>query len=349
MDQKVIDIVSRALEGNAPSFDEAIYLLSLDEKSPEATLLRGAANDIVRGKTGNSAIIYGQIGVDVYPCEADCQFCSFGRTHTLFDHRTVLDNDTILEKAREFTKDGDLFGMWIMTMNSFDRDWYLGVIEMLRKAIPASTNLYANIGDCDEGYWRELKAAGLAGAYHVLRLGEGEVTKIDPATRKQTMRAIMNAGLDLQDCCEPIGPEHTPQQIAEHLFETVKKGCVDSSAMKRTPVPGTIFEGPAITNLRLAQIVAVNALVMLAVDPYPWIGVHEANPIGLVSGANNISAETGVNPRDTAADTSHGGRGLDVAACREMLYQAGFDYLVRGDGSKVALTAEYLRRCEENR
>lgn len=348
MNQEIIDIVSRAVGGQAPSFDEAVKLLSLDEKSPEATLIRGAANDIVRKKSGNSAIIYGQIGVDVYPCEAECQFCSFGRGHTTFDHHTVLDKDTILQKAHEFAKDGDLFGLWIMTMASFDRDWYLDVISYLRKELPASVNLYSNIGDCDAGYWRELKAAGLKGAYHVLRLGEGEVTKIDPDTRRATMRAIMDAGLDLQDCCEPIGPEHTPVQIAEHLFETVKKGCVDSSAMKRTPVPGTIFDGPAITDLRLAQVVAVNALVMLAVDPYPWIGVHEANPIGLVSGANNISAETGVNPRDTAADTSRG-RGLDVAACREMLFQAGFEHLVRGDGTKVDLTAEYLKKCEENR
>ena len=82
MNQEIIDIVSRAVDGQAPSFDEAVKLLSLDEKSPEATLIRGAANDIVREKSGNSAIIYGQIGVDVYPCEAECQFCSFGRGHT---------------------------------------------------------------------------------------------------------------------------------------------------------------------------------------------------------------------------------------------------------------------------
>jgi hypothetical protein len=119
-----------------------------------------------------------------------------------------------------------------------------------------------------------------------------------------------------------------------------------SEILKRTPVPGTIFTDE-ITNARLAQIAAVNAPACTAIEPYPWIPVHEADPISLVSGANSICAETGVNPRDVTADTSRG-RGLDVSACRKMLWQAGFTQLVRGDGKRVALTPEYIARCEAN-
>ena len=86
---------------------------------------------------------------------------------------------------------------------------------------------------------------------------------------------------------------------------------------------------------------------MTAVDPYPWIPVHEADYISLVSGANSICAETGVNPRDTEADTSKG-RGLDVTACRKMLWQAGFKYLAKGDGTRIELTPEYIAACEKN-
>jgi biotin synthase len=75
--------------------------------------------------------------------------------------------------------------------------------------------------------------------------------------------------------------------------------------------------------------------------------VHEADYISLVSGANSICAETGVNPRDTEADTSKG-RGLDVSACRRMLWQAGFEWLARGDGSRVALSEEYMAACDAN-
>jgi len=73
--------------------------------------------------------------------------------------------------------------------------------------------------------------------------------------------------------------------------------------------------------------------------------VHEADYISLVSGANSICAETGVNPRDTAADTSKG-RGLDVSACRKMLWQAGFKHLATGDGTRIDLTPEYISKCE---
>jgi biotin synthase len=148
----------------------------------------------------------------------------------------------------------------------------------------------------------------------------------------------------VQDCLEPIGTEHTPKELADHMFKTIEGRFDTAGVMKRTPVPGTIFTDE-ISNLRLAQIVAVNALAMIALNPYPWIPVHEADCISLVSGANSICAETGVNPRDTAADTS-AGRGLDVTACRKMLWQSGFRYLARGDGSRVELTADYIKNCE---
>ena len=45
MDKKVADIISRAQEGKPPSYEETLLLLELDEASPEATAVRGAAND----------------------------------------------------------------------------------------------------------------------------------------------------------------------------------------------------------------------------------------------------------------------------------------------------------------
>ncbi len=67
------------------------------------------------------------------------------------------------------------------------------------------------------------------------------------------------------------------------------------------------------------------------------IAVHEPNLIGLTSGANVVYAESGANPRDTSTDTS-ANRGLDVAAAKKMLYEAGFTALRRGDGSSIPLT-----------
>jgi biotin synthase len=66
------------------------------------------------------------------------------------------------------------------------------------------------------------------------------------------------------------------------------------------------------------------------------IAVHEPNLLGLTAGANVVYAETGANPRDTEDDTSQS-RGLDMAACRKMLYEAGFTELQRADGSATPL------------
>ena len=62
----------------------------------------------------------------------------------------------------------------------------------------------------------------------------------------------------------------------------------------------------------------------------------EPNLLGLCAGANAIYAETGANPRDTVSDTAVG-RGMDMNACRKMLYEAGFKELLCGDDSVVEL------------
>jgi biotin synthase len=82
--------------------------------------------------------------------------------------------------------------------------------------------------------------------------------------------------------------------------------------------------------------VAVVALATLACPETRNIAVHEPNLLGLAAGANVVYAETGANPRDVAADTS-ANRGIDMAAARKMLYEAGFAALKRGDGESIRL------------
>lgn len=348
MDQKVTEIINHAQEGQAPTFDEVMYLLELDEASPEATAVRGSANDLVRAKTGNAGAMWGQIGIDMYPCEADCQFCSFAKSTTCFTEHVTLPVEDVVARAKEFTKGGDLYGLWLMTMNSYDEDYYLDVVRQVRAAIPKTTLLFSNIGDTDVEYFKKLKEAGLDGAYHVKRIGEGVLTEIAPERREATIAAAHEAGLFVQDCCEPIGADTPNEAIATRLFEIQQRGhdmgvYHSSGVMKRNGVPGTKFEGlgSEITDLRLALIGAIQAFVMVDQDEFPWLAIHEPNTSSLLSGGNSICAETGFNPRDTAEDTS-GHHGLDVPAVRSMFYQAGFRTLVRGDGSRIDLTPEYM-------
>ena len=348
MNQKITEIIARAQEGKAPTYEEVLELLALDEASPEATAVRGAANDLVRSKTGNAAVLLGQIGVDVYPCEADCQFCSFGKSHTCFTEHETMPVEEAVRRAKDFTKGGDLYALYLMTMHSYDPDYFLECVKAVRAAIPASCRLVSNIGDTDVEYFKTLKEAGLDAIYHVKRLGEGTLTKIPPERREATIRAAYEAGLSIQDCCEPIGAETPNEDIATRLFEIQARGremglhdC--AGVMQRNSVPGTRYEGlqNEITDMRLALIGAIETFVMVDQDDFPWMAVHEPNTVSLMSGANTIWAETGFNPRDTAEDTA-AGRGLDVPAVRQMFYQAGFRTLVRGDGTRVDLTPEYM-------
>jgi biotin synthase len=232
-------------------------------------------------------------------------------------------------------------------MHDFDHGRLLSTIEALRKDIPAQTQIVLNVGDFDAALARELKAAGANGAYHILRLREGTDTALDPARRRKTVTAIREAGLDFYYCCEPIGPEHSSRELVEQMFFGIEQECFQHAAMRRVYVPGTpLTANGQITERRLAQIVAVVALASLACPGIRSIAVHEPNQMGLSAGANTIYAETGANPRDTDQDTS-AHRGLDMPACRTMLYETGFTSLVRGDGETIPLTLESLLQTAE--
>ena len=71
-DMQFQNILEKAENGIPLNREDCRYLLHLDEKSLEAGVLRATAASIIRGKNENSAIILGQIGVDVKPCSGGC-------------------------------------------------------------------------------------------------------------------------------------------------------------------------------------------------------------------------------------------------------------------------------------
>lgn len=336
------DILARACEGTAPSREECVGLLSFEPASMAAGAIRAVADAVSRRRFRDEAILLGQIGIETFACPANCRFCVFGKGHTRFPE-TRLTLDEIAERAHAFAAGGDLYALFLMTMHEFDFARLLGVIDRVRGTLPAHTQVVVNIGDFDREQAAELRAAGVRGAYHVCRLREGVDTELSPEDRKRTFGAIREAGLDFYYCCEPIGPEHAAEELVDQLLLGVQSGCFQHAAMRRVYLPGApLAHHGQITELRLAQVVAVVALASLACPQTDNIAVHEPNLIGLTSGANVVYAETGANPRDTAADTA-GHRGLDMAGARRMLYEAGFTALRRGDGTTVPLTLETLK------
>jgi biotin synthase len=330
------EILTKALEGHAPTREECVSLLSLPERSLEAAFVTATADFVSRRRFGNRAMLLGQIGIEIAPCPGNCKFCTFGEGHTTFS-RNRLTNEEILARAHAFADPGDLYALFLMTMHDFQFCELLATVEAVRREIPRHTQIVVNIGDFDAVQARELRAAGVSGAYHVCRLREGTDTSLDPAKRRRTFGVIREAELDFYYCCEPIGPEHSPEELVDQLSLGIEFGCFQHAAMRRVFVPGSPLAARGqITEQRLAQVVAVVALATLGCPETRNIAVHEPNLLGLVAGANVVYAESGANPRDTQADTM-GNRGLDMAACRKMLYEAGFAGLVRGDGQTTPL------------
>ena len=187
--------------------------------------------------------------------------------------------------------------------------------------IAPQTDLVVNIGDFDATRRRESlrRPASVAPTTWCGCARAKTQRSISGAWRHATIRTIKDAGASTggtaPNAREPVGPEHSPRELAEQLLLGVEHGCVGHAAMRRVYLPSSPLAAYGqISELRLAQVTAVVALATVACPATKAIGVHEPNVLGLTSGANSLFAEAGANPRDTCADTS-AHRGRDVAAC----------------------------------
>jgi biotin synthase len=181
-------------------------------------------------------------------------------------------------------------------------------------------------------------------------LREGIDTHVTPEQRIRTIETIRIAGMDWYTSCEPIGPEHSPEEVAAQIHLGVRLGCHQHAAMRRFPVPGSpLFKYGQIPLARLAQIVAVVALASLNCNTTQSIAVHEPNLLGLMSGANALYPEAGEplpSLQDSSADASQEGfssalwrrsQEITTSECRKMLCESGIEKLRRGNGTVVAI------------
>jgi biotin synthase len=141
--------------------------------------------------------------------------------------------------------------------------------------------------------------------------------------RKKSIRNFMEAGLEVGTCVEPVGPEHTSEELAEMIEFTASINPSYSGAARRIPIPGTaIAKRGVINEMRMAQIVAVTRLGM----PRSVMGncTHEPCTLGAIAGANLFWAEVGANPRDIEEKTEEG-RGETVRSCQSMFQESNWD------------------------
>ena len=312
------EVLKKSAEGGILTKDELLTLLKIKTGSREYYDLLATANHYSRKTFENRGVIFGQIGLDNQPCRVNCKFCSLAAAVREKSPCTIRSLEDTVQQAVFMVQNGteDVF---LMTTAEFPQDRFLEYCRAVRRAIPEQIRLVANVGDFDLNYAKKLKDAGVTGAYHICRLGEEKDTHATVEQRMTTLNAIRDGGLELYYCVEPIGPEHTDEQLVTEMVRTRDYPVGVMAVMKRTAVPGTITASRGeISAARLAQICAITTLAM---RPKRAMGVHEPDELCLMSGANQIYAEYGTNPRDTEEETN-GHHGYSVQQAVNLLRKA---------------------------
>jgi biotin synthase len=300
--------------------DEALSWLEVDNRSNEFYQLLSLSNQQSRDQFGDRGFVFAQIGMNAEPCSKDCQFCSLGMSHYSVGDKWQKGIDELKSEILQLLSEG-MNDFFLMTTADYPIKKFIKISSEVRKILPDHVRFVANIGDFDFNTARELKATGITGAYHIRRLREGTDTLIGPEIRERTIENIVNAGLELYYCIEPVGPEHSYEEILDSIH-FARQFPIDAMAvMRRIPVPGTpLFNRGQINAMELTKIVAVTNLV---IKPSRSMNVHEPTQMSLLAGVNQLYAEVGANPRDTNPDTKHG-RGFTPTMAWQMLAEAGY-------------------------
>lgn len=329
-------ILEKSLSEILPTRTELLHLLSLDSSSLEADIVRATAKHIMQKRFGKRAMLLCQTGIESFACPANCRFCSFGKsTYKGADWR-IGDNELQCIN-QNIKKEQGVYAHFLLFMHSFNFEYMLKTVEKTRALLPKTTDIVINCGDMSFTQAQELKAAGVRGSYHVLRLGEGIDTAISKETRVASIDALKKAGIDWYTCCEPIGPEHSNEEIIDQILFSADRECFQNAVMRRICVDGSaLAHRGEIDLLRSSQIVAVLSLAMIGNKELSSVAIHEPDLLGLNSGANCIYAEFGANPRDIVADTSQG-RAYSPPQCKKMLQDTGFTSLMQVKSSDFML------------
>lgn len=318
----ISDIIKQSQDNQAFSLDQVVEMLTLPPDSQGSYQIMAEANRISKELTGNKAEVHAQFALNLSPCPKNCKFCSFAMTNGIFTQSTKITPEKAVSNARQFETDG-ANAIFIMTTATYDFSEFLEVSAEIKRNLKPETIMIANIGDQDEKHALLTKKAGYSGVYHALRLREGSDTSIPPERRKRSIEAFKSAGLKVGTCVEPVGPEHSNEDLAELILFTAEMNPSYSGAARRISLPkGELNKYGMITELRMAQIVAVTRLAM----PRSVYGncTHEPCTLGALGGANLFWAETGANPRDYKEQTEEG-RGHTVEQCRAIFAETDWN------------------------
>lgn len=311
----------RCLAGEILEPGMMLRLLAIPLDSAEDRMLRRAAREVAATVTGDRGYIWCAMGADYQPCPMNCRFCSLGERWGIVKEGRTYSTAEILQTAARFAAGGADY-IVLRTTEYFRISVLNELVARLRKEVPGAYEVILNTGEFDVETAKAMRAAGVDGIYHALRLREGVDTPFAPETRLATLDSVYRSPLKLISLVEPVGPEHTNEEIVDSFQTILRYGASISGAMARVPVRGTpLGEGPRLAEERLAQITAV--LRLSGGNVVRDICVHPASAAALSSGANVVVVETGAIPRDAVPAGADWERfGLEQA--KRLLHAAGY-------------------------
>ncbi len=301
--------------------EEIVYLLRLELDSPDVYALMHAANRMSRRTFGRKGERHMHIGLNVEPCRYDCLFCSLTRKAGIFTEAVEFSTEQLLDWARlGQTQGADALNLMTTGFYPFDKLLKLG---KKFKSEGVQVPLVANTRDISHQEGEALLEAGFSGCYHAIRLGEGRDTPFSPEKRRQTVQVIKDVGLRWMNCIEPVGPEHSHQEMADLMLLARQMGATYSGVMRRINFPGSPMQQYGMINEReMARMVAVSRLVMGDVPRAHC--THEPHTASLLAGANLFFPEVGSSPRDLEDDSGKG-RGRSLRDCAQIYLEMGLD------------------------
>ena len=316
------EILRKPQSGDELSQEELVYLLGLAPDSPDTYMVMGEANRLSKKLSGGKAEVHAQFAINLAPCHCNCLFCSFAKINGIFNETNELTPEQAVAYARQFEIDG-ANAVFMMSTAKYPFGRFIEMSKEVKRSLKPETTLIANVGDQTLKNAVMLKEAGFDGVYHAVRLREGTDTTLSVEERIRSIHNFKEAGLEVGTCVEPVGPEHTNEELAEMIRFTASFNPSYSGAARRIPIPGTeIAKRGVINEMRMAQIVAVTRLGM----PRSVMGncTHEPCTLGAISGANLFWAEVGANPRDIEEKTEEG-RGESVSSCKSIFHESNWD------------------------
>ena len=287
---------SKALINEKQDRTDILALLSLDPGSEEARYLASAAKDVAFESTGKKSRVGISIGLDYAPCTMNCAFCSLGERWGLVRGSYILPVDQVVSMVDTYVSKG-YFQYVLRTTEFFDNEMLASYARAIRRNVKGRYILVANTGEQTPESAKNLKDAGFNAVYHTVRLGEGVDTGFTPEERLESIYNSKKAGLLVSCGLDPIGPEHTDEEIADKLeMYREKIDPVAVCTMKRVAVKGTPkYELGEISRERHLLLIAGVRMVMGGKAMVP---MHPLDADGLDWGCNHMSVEIGANPRD---------------------------------------------------